>query len=785
MSRPESATGRRRPIRPEWPVTGALLLLLLVANGALSALLQGITWWWLMAFVSGTVLLGLAGLRRVGMAQSLAPVAGFGILLATVTLLFGGGTGLFWLIPSLETIDRFGTLVDSGLESIQRQGTPADPIPGILLLLCVGAGAIAVMMHLLAITLQVPALAGLAALVPVAVPGLIDNGGADPLALVLTSIAFLVLLRVDVRVRRTREAESPPAEPNAPRVVGPVRRRGPGPLWGSVVVGSIGIVGALLLSVATPAVPGGGFAGARGVGTLLFGSGVTPLINLGQDLRRPESSLALHYRTNASTPPYLKLLTLDNFVGATWMARVEPTAPDSNVEEIDLPQGLSTRVATTETTTRIVIEGVATRWLPTPFAPKKVTGLVGDWYWDRSTSTVASSSSITLGQQYTVTALQLAPTAEQLRAAGTRYPASIRLNLALPGSRPAIIDRTARDVTGGTISPYDAAVALQDYLRGSEFKYDTDAPVAAGYDGGGVDVVGKFLEVKSGYCVHFASAMAVMARSIGIPARIAIGYLPGSRSTSYIEGRDRFNVDAHDLHAWPELYFGGIGWMAFEPTPGRGTVPAYTRATDAQVSLGGEVSGLPSAAPRNADPGAQNLTNGLRSATAPTGDSGASRTLTAVLAAILVLLMLPGGTRAVRRQVRRRRVRTAPGGAGWAWDELTDTAVDHGVRVRDTETPRELAARLELVPGLAHPPAGDPADALLRLLVATECLRFGRPGAGTPGESSAELAADLVQVTRAIHFAAPVPVRIRAILLPASVRRPSRAARNESLPADA
>ncbi|TFD77770.1 transglutaminase TgpA family protein, partial [Cryobacterium fucosi] len=728
MSRPDATAGRRRPIRPEWPVTGALLLLLFVANGALGPLLQGTTWWWLMAFVSGTVLLGLAGLRRVGLAESLAPVAGFGILLATVTLLFGGGTGLLWLIPSLETIDRFGTLVDSGLESIQQQGTPADPVPGILLLLGAGAGVIAVMMHLLAITLRVPALAGLPALVPVAVPGLIVDGGADPLALALTAIAFLILLRVDVRVRRARETENPPAGPNAPRVVGPVRRRGPGPLWGSMVVGSIGVVGALLLSVTTPAVPGGGFGGNRSAGTLLFGTGVTPLINLGQDLRRPESSPALHYRTNASTPPYLKLLTLDNFVGATWMARVEPADPNGNVGDIDLPQGLSSRVATRETTTQVVIDGVATRWLPTPFAPKKVTGLVGDWYWDRSTSTIASTNSITRGQQYTVTALELAPTAEQLRAAGTRYPASIRRNLALPGNRPAVIDQTAGNVTGGAISPYDAAVALQDYLRGDQFSYDTDAPVAAGYDGGGVDVVGKFLEVKRGYCVHFASAMAVMARSIGIPARIAIGYLPGSRSTSYIEGRDRFNVDAHDLHSWPELYFGGVGWVAFEPTPGRGTVPAYTRATDAQVPLGGVVDGLPSTAPRNADPGGQNPSDALRAATAQTGDSAAARTLAAVLAAVLIVLMLPGGARALRRQVRRRRVRAGPGGGGWAWDEVTDTAVDHGVLVRDTETPRELAARLELLPGLSHPPAGYPADALRRLLVAAERQRFGRPG---------------------------------------------------------
>jgi transglutaminase-like putative cysteine protease len=784
MSRPGRIGSRRASVGSEWPVTGALLLLLLVANGALGPVLQGTAWWWLMTFVVAAVLLGLTGLRRLGLAESLAPLAGLGIVLAAMTLLFGAGTGLLWLIPTIDTVDRFGVLVDSGLESIRRQGTPADAIPGILLLLGVGAGLTAVVVHLLAITLRVPALAGLPALVLVAVPGLIVEDGADPLALALTAGAYLVLLRVDMRVRRRREVENAPTGPGAPRVIGPARLGGTGPIWGSMVVGSVGVVGALVLSVATPAVPGGGFAGTGKVGSPFLEGGVTPLINLGQNLRRPGSSPALHYRTNASTPPYLKLLTLDNFVGATWMARVEPVDPRADLESIDLPQGLSTRVATAETTTQVVIDGLDTRWLPTPFAPTKVTGLAGEWYWDGATSTIASSNTITRGQKYTVTALELAPTPEQLRAAGTRYPAGTRRTLALPRNRPAIIEQTARTVTAGAISPYDAAVALQEYLRGNEFTYDTDAPVEQGYDGGGVDVIGKFLEVKRGYCVHFASAMAVMARTIGIPARIAIGYLPGSRSTSYIEGRDRFNVDAHDLHSWPELYFNGIGWVAFEPTPGRGTVPAYTRPTDARVPLGGEI-GAPSSAPRGADQGGQNAQDGRQAAASPTVDSAGTRTASAVLAAILLMLMLPGAVRALRRQGRRRRSRAGPGRAAWAWDELIDTAVDHGVRVRDTETPRELAARLQLLPGLIPEGEDDAAGALGRLLVAAERQRFGPPGAATTDDGTADVAGDLDQVTRAIHAGEPGPVRIRAIVLPASLWRPSRAARNETVPADA
>ena len=101
-----------------------------------------------------------------------------------------------------------------------------------------------------------------------------------------------------------------------------------------------------------------------------------------------------------------------------------------------------------------------------------------------------------------------------------------------------------------------------------------------GYDGNGLSVLADFLTLKSGYCIHFASAMAVMARLEGIPSRIAVGYAPGrsTGATVAVPGQGplpEYEVDARDAHAWPELYFQGVGWVPFEPTPSRGVVPAY------------------------------------------------------------------------------------------------------------------------------------------------------------------------------------------------------------------
>ena len=112
----------------------------------------------------------------------------------------------------------------------------------------------------------------------------------------------------------------------------------------------------------------------------------------------------------------------------------------------------------------------------------------------------------------------------------------------------------------------------------SEFTYSLQSPVQGGYDGNGLSVLADFLEQKSGYCIHYASAMAVMARLEGIPSRIAVGYAPGrlTGATVTVAGQgalSEYEVDARDAHAWPELYFQGLGWVPFEPTPSRGVVP--------------------------------------------------------------------------------------------------------------------------------------------------------------------------------------------------------------------
>ncbi len=188
------------------------------------------------------------------------------------------------------------------------------------------------------------------------------------------------------------------------------------------------------------------------------------------------------------------------------------------------------------------------------------------------------------GRRYQV--LSLIPAADEsvLRAAGVDYPPDVAaLYLALP-DLPARVGLLAEQVTQDAETPYDQALALEAFLR--QFPYDLEiaAPPA------GRDVVDYFLfDAQAGYCDYYASAMVVMARSLGIPARLAVGYATGD----YDQTSREFVVREQNAHSWPELYFPGAGWVRFEPTaaqpqparvpPAGQPLPVYATGDSAQV----------------------------------------------------------------------------------------------------------------------------------------------------------------------------------------------------------
>ena len=146
----------------------------------------------------------------------------------------------------------------------------------------------------------------------------------------------------------------------------------------------------------------------------------------------------------------------------------------------------------------------------------------------------------------------------QARSAGSDYPEKIReVYLQLPPLDPRIPD-LARRVTASADNPFDKAVTLEGYLR-SNYGYTLNLTGKLGDD-----PLARFLfETREGHCEYFASAMAIMLRSIGIPSREVNGFLPGE----YNDLGGDYIVRASDAHSWVEVYFPGTGWLTFDPTP--------------------------------------------------------------------------------------------------------------------------------------------------------------------------------------------------------------------------
>jgi transglutaminase-like putative cysteine protease len=181
-------------------------------------------------------------------------------------------------------------------------------------------------------------------------------------------------------------------------------------------------------------------------------------------------------------------------------------------------------------------------------------------------------SALTPAESYTADSLLSIYSENDLRAARAIYPDWVTERyLRLPETVPERVLALARDITATSLTPYDRAVAIETYLRQIPYNLDVPGPPT------GRDVADYFIfDLKQGYCDYHATAMTVLARAAGLPARFVIGYANGTYNS----------LDAHyvvtqaDSHAWTEIYFPGIGWVEFEPTPSE---PAPIRASRADI----------------------------------------------------------------------------------------------------------------------------------------------------------------------------------------------------------
>ncbi|MCY4421624.1 MAG: transglutaminaseTgpA domain-containing protein [Acidimicrobiaceae bacterium] len=426
---------------------------------------------------------------------------------------------------------------------------------------------------------------------------------------------------------------------------------------------------------------------------------------------------------------YWRLTSLDEFDGDAWRAR-------SQYEDISGPVAATLDPSAASgplLSQTVTLTGLGNSYLPAAYELRRVIddGGVDMEYEALSGSLIKTRRAALAGPgRFTYAVGSAVPAVgdpDRLRRSETSMleEGFLATNTQLPGDVRALVRAEAERITADARSDYHRALLLQDHFRlDGGFRYDLEVHSE------GIDSLEDFLfDVRAGYCQQFASGYAALARSVGLPTRVAVGFTWGDWQPerdidgAFVDGA--YVVRGRHAHAWPEVYFAGTGWVRFEPTPGRGAPGdfAVTGQVADQAGPGpdpaaaGADQGLETGeAPGSPDPAAPEVAgasgddpeagSGLARQPAPSADSGAessegSRLLSGGLLAALALVALGSAAGSVpllkRLQWRRHRDRLADDPAGlvdfW-WTNALEALTLVQLDARPSETPQELARRV-------------------------------------------------------------------------------------------
>jgi transglutaminase-like putative cysteine protease len=755
MKAPSVRRAQWRPLRPahwlqraHWRhVPAELFLVVAVSGGAVAygGVLRGWAWLYAALVVIVTTVAGAALARAFRLHPVLVALTGLIGWTAGMDSMFFRDASFLGVVPTADTLGAARDALDQAWHTVAYDAVPAAPNIGIVALTAGALGLIALVTETIALSCRMPAVSGAAVLAALVVPAVLKPESVGATAFATAAAGYLGLLAM------AGSAHSGSSGERLAAALSPGRF--------AVLVAAV-VAGALVVPQVIPGFNSGTFPEGSRLQNLGQNVGLNPLITLGSDLRSSTAIGLLRYATDSKAPVYLRTVTVEDFNGGSW-------GPENHDDQLQRPiaQITGTGAATvpsTTTTTVVTTGGFTSPYLPAPYAPQSFQGVRGDFGWDPSDLSVKGPPASSQNQLYVVRSSMPQLTPEAL-AAAVVAPRGVDLVAAqVPRGVPANVRAAAEQVTQSATTAYARALKIQAWLR--TFEYSEKTPLENGYDGTGMDVLSTFLIKKSGYCIHFAAAMAVMARVVGIPSRIAVGFAPGhpTGQTVAIPSSDalpEYQVDGRDAHAWPELYFQGLGWVPFEPTPTRGVLPSYA-FTDA-AGPGGSTN------LDNLNDGLRAGPNGASAAPAPSQSAAPASVpneptpwIPAVLVALGVLVVaivvaLPAALRAAQRRRRLNR------GLRGIWEELEAVGLDHGLAPGPADTPRSYANRL----GAWGGDDGGLHRALDTLTTAYERQEFGRPGY----EADEEAARRAVAVVHEAGRLAQRPVhRARIAALPPS-----------------
>ncbi len=590
------------------------------------------------------------------------------VLLAQLVLTLSLSVGLSLTMPGLGLpwYDHYVGLWQGGIAHMQSQGTPMDPDDGVTLIFATILAGLLVLTDLLAAGLARPAWAVAPTATLFLVPALGLGTDTGLLSFLLVAVGYLGILIADGlngSARWTRGLSRDSAESVGASPV----------VWrAAALIAAPALVATLLLGAVLPTLTLSGFgfgAGPGGNGPLQL---TDPSLDLRRNLNQPQDKEVIDYRTDQPGGLYLRLASLPQFNADGWSS-VQIRLNTGT----DLPAGPGlANVPDTVRTTSIDVRDFQSQYLPVPYAPRGFAA-AGDWRYDANSLTVVNGENepeALADLSYTVRSVDVKPTADDLSGSLAGTPLDASVTSEIPADLPEDLIQLSQQVTAAADTPADKAAAIQAYLRSSEFTYSTQPLPGSGYRA----LQNFLLRDKQGYCEQFATAMAMMARVNGIPSRVSVGFLPGTRDG------DTWRVSIRDMHAWPELYFSDYGWVRFEPTPASvtGSAPPWTltpsdtpnnEPSDTPTTEPSATAQAPSTAPL--DTPAQQDTTSDSASTFPWG-----RTLLGTGLGLLVLALLaaPATIRVRRRSSRLAGDQLAGEQVESAWAEIRDTVLDHG-----------------------------------------------------------------------------------------------------------
>jgi transglutaminase-like putative cysteine protease len=728
---------------------GLAITLMIGALSSLTRVFSELSWV-AVTFGAALVAVAIATVTRAlgfGLVGSLvSTTAGLFVFVYTQHLAAGP------LVPGFEQLREALDLFKLGMTQFRDEPAPTVPLDGLLMITSTSAWMIGWLTHELLVRWRSTGiailLAGVLWAVPLAVP--LPAGRTWPQALPFALAAAITLL-----FEGDRGVVGEPAQ---------VRTDAGG---GSLAVGGMLAGIAMVVAALAPAIlPGYGqdpwvqwTAGPDP-------RGYQPIVDIGDRLMLPDPVDIMIVQSDRKV--YLRLAALDSFDGTTWKVGPgdQPTfvpSPDSLFpadgqlpREVPIAQTVPLEV-------EVEVLDLENIYVPVPYQPVRLSGDgVQDMVYSTEGGFVAAgrledneiggrdASGVRAGTQYRVESVLPAASYETL-AAVEYSPAAVARWTALPRDYSPLA-LTALDIynAAGASTAIDRAFALQEWFTGedSEFRYSLEVDTLRG-DAALEDFL---YGTKTGYCEYFATAMAVMLRATGIPARVSVGFLAGTLTLAADPGVGRtqntYTVSSTDAHAWVEVLFPGHGWVRFEPTPrSDGSVqqptsenldPLLTEREQLLDELAQQAA-QEDAAPTE-DPDAIESERALQQFNEEnigTSDDARSTRIPVAIFPLLALLAAASIPLVRFRGQAHHDELGADDRVRMAQRRVHQRARAYGLARRDNETPREVAERW-IREGRVEPVAAHHFTDLVEASV------FGQGAAGTDGALAEQLGGVLV-----------------------------------------